>query len=258
MNSFVFYESFYLAVSKLPKELQAEAMEAIVKFGVFGEEYSGDEFAIDVLMEMVKANIEAAQKKRDDGRRGGRPTKTKAENHSLNNENHTFTSKKGGLSVVSQAEETPEAREEPIETENDDLNNENHTLANKKDGLNGENHSFTSEKGGLSVVSPKEEQAERGRVVCEIMLNQGVHEVRERDVGEWQEIYPAVDVPQELRKMVGWAKSNPSMRKTKKGINRFINNWLAREQDKSRTVGKQRAPVVDYGSNNLYAGGDSI
>lgn len=213
MNSFVFYESFYLAVSKLPKELQAEALEAIVRFGVFGEEYSGDEFAIDVLMEMVKANIEAAQKKRDDGRRGGRPTKTKAENHTFTNENHS-------------------------------LANENHTLVNKK--------------GGLSVVSQKEEKAERGRVVCEIMLNQGVHEVRERDVGEWQEIYPAVDVPQELRKMVGWARSNPSMRKTKKGINRFINNWLAREQDKSRTVSKQRAPVVDYSSNAMYAGGDSI
>jgi hypothetical protein len=52
------------------------------------------------------------------------------------------------------------------------------------------------------------------------------------DVDGWQEAYPAVDVMGELRQMREWAKANPKDRKTSKGIRRFINSWLAREQDK--------------------------
>jgi len=48
----------------------------------------------------------------------------------------------------------------------------------------------------------------------------------------WKDTYPAVDVVQELKKMVAWLDSNPIKRKTRRGIDRFINNWLSREQDK--------------------------
>lgn len=51
-------------------------------------------------------------------------------------------------------------------------------------------------------------------------------------VEEYENLYPAVDVQQQLRNMKGWLNSNPTKRKTKSGINRFINSWLAREQDK--------------------------
>lgn len=51
-------------------------------------------------------------------------------------------------------------------------------------------------------------------------------------VQEWQELYPAVDIIQELRKMKGWLNANPTKRKTRRGITRFINGWLSREQDK--------------------------
>lgn len=51
-------------------------------------------------------------------------------------------------------------------------------------------------------------------------------------VEKWKEIYPAVDVEQELREMSDWAESNPTRRKTKKGISTFIRNWLSKEQDK--------------------------
>ena len=50
-------------------------------------------------------------------------------------------------------------------------------------------------------------------------------------IDEWNELYPNVDVLQELRKMKGWSNANPAKRKTKKGIQRFINAWL----EKSRT-----------------------
>lgn len=51
-------------------------------------------------------------------------------------------------------------------------------------------------------------------------------------IDEWAELYPNVDIMQELRNMKGWCNSNPTKRKTKRGILRFINGWLSREQDK--------------------------
>lgn len=55
--------------------------------------------------------------------------------------------------------------------------------------------------------------------------------VSEEQLKEWQKIYPSVNVMQELRKMKGWLNANPKRRKTKNGINRFVTNWLSREQD---------------------------
>lgn len=50
----------------------------------------------------------------------------------------------------------------------------------------------------------------------------------------WKEAYQAVDVEQELKKMVAWCDSNPTRRKTKRGITKFINGWLSRKQDESK------------------------
>ena len=65
----------------------------------------------------------------------------------------------------------------------------------------------------------------------------------DKDIVAWKELYPNVDIVQELRKMKGWLNSNPTRRKTKKGILKFVNSWLAREQDKGRSeerrVGKE-------------------
>ena len=68
-------------------------------------------------------------------------------------------------------------------------------------------------------------------------LNDGSeHLVTEEDVAEYAQLYPAVDVMQQLRNMKGWLLSNPSRRKTKKGIKAFITTWLSKEQDKPRQV----------------------
>jgi hypothetical protein len=64
-------------------------------------------------------------------------------------------------------------------------------------------------------------------------LNDGTeHPVTAADVDTWAELYPAVDVPQELRAMKGWLNANPTRRKTKSGVNRFVNSWLAKAQNK--------------------------
>ena len=66
-----------------------------------------------------------------------------------------------------------------------------------------------------------------------IILNNGsYYDVPMSKVERWKELYPAVNVEQELRKMAGWSEENQKKRKTRTGVGAFINNWLAREQDK--------------------------
>lgn len=73
--------------------------------------------------------------------------------------------------------------------------------------------------------------------------------ITQADIDEYSSLYPAVDILQELRKMKGWCDANPSKRKTKSGIRRFINSWLAREQDKGGTKGTGEKPQNNWGDN---------
>jgi hypothetical protein len=54
----------------------------------------------------------------------------------------------------------------------------------------------------------------------------------DKDVIAWQRTYKAVDVNQELAAMESWLDANPTRRKTKRGIKKFINAWLSRAQDR--------------------------
>ena len=68
--------------------------------------------------------------------------------------------------------------------------------------------------------------------VITIPLNDGSeYPVLQRDADEYASLYPAVDVLQELRSMRGWSLNNETKRKTRSGIRRFINSWMARAQD---------------------------
>ncbi len=53
-------------------------------------------------------------------------------------------------------------------------------------------------------------------------------ELKENDLIMFKQVYTAINVEFELKKMIAWLVSNPSNRKTKRGIMRFINGWLSR------------------------------
>ena len=61
-----------------------------------------------------------------------------------------------------------------------------------------------------------------------------VYNIYQTDIDDWSDIYPNVNVLQELKKMKGWLDANPKRRKTKSGLPRFINAWLSKEQDKPK------------------------
>lgn len=86
-----------------------------------------------------------------------------------------------------------------------------------------------------NVSSCAEPETGSAPPVIGLPLNDGTeYGVTEEQCREWAELYPAVDVLQQLRQMRGWLLSNKERRKTKRGINRFITSWLAREQDRGR------------------------
>lgn len=78
-----------------------------------------------------------------------------------------------------------------------------------------------------------------------LMVDGNYHPVTREEVEKYRELYPAVDVDQEFRKMIGWLDAHPKNRKTPRGIGKFINGWLCRAQDSARPLQgnqKKQAP----------------
>ena len=74
------------------------------------------------------------------------------------------------------------------------------------------------------------------------LVDKTMHDIPLSDIRMWEDAYPAVDIERELYKMIAWLNANPSKRKTKRGINRFINSWLSKVQDRGGN-GKIIAPT---------------
>lgn len=70
----------------------------------------------------------------------------------------------------------------------------------------------------------------------DIPLNDGsFYNVPVENIAVYKRLYPAVDVEQALRNMIGWCMGNPTRRKTRRGVKRFITGWLAGDQDEGKT-----------------------
>ena len=78
---------------------------------------------------------------------------------------------------------------------------------------------------------PPKEQTPRS-VITLPLCNGETYEVAEEKYRQWTELYPAVDVLQELRKMYG---------------------WLAREQDKGRPLPNQETKRNESGGAMSFA-----
>ena len=105
-----------------------------------------------------------------------------------------------------------------------------------------ENNTLCSEPSAVGESS--EPQPAKEKPVILLPLNtKEEYPIYQADVDEWSELYPSVDVMQQLRNMKGWLDSNPTRRKTKKGIMRFITGWLQKEQDKGRVHGNTNTSV---------------
>ena len=103
------------------------------------------------------------------------------------------------------------------------------------------------DKDSINTICQEPEAPDRKKAIYLTLNDKSEYWIYGDQVEQWSQLFPAVDVMQELRKMKSWLDSNPSRRKTKKGILRFVNGWLSKEQDKGRV--EPRKPIKD--NNNF-------
>lgn len=69
-------------------------------------------------------------------------------------------------------------------------------------------------------------------ITIPLLGREGEFAVTEAMVAEWQDAFPGVDVRRTLKRIRLWCLDNPTRRKTRRGVRRFLTGWLARDQDR--------------------------
>ena len=210
-NSFVMYTDYYEHMELLAMEQRGVLFTAIMCYAS-GREMPDMDGMTMMAFSFIKSQMDrdttryvrTVEARSQAGKKGGRPRKEAnafSENQEKAKKANAFSGKQ------------TKAKKADTVTDNDTENvNEN-----------GINKTFCAEPDELASAP-----------VAEIILNDGsVYEVTEKEYAYYCSLYPAVDVIQELRKMTGWCDSNPANRKTRRGVRRFINSWLARAQDRA-------------------------
>ena len=261
-DSFVFYRSFYEAIKEIDEEATRLAiLEALCDYAIFGEEpeLSGTASA---LFKLMRPQIDANRKRRENGKKGGAALKEEVQKDADKGQTQTETEAKTKQSAskseakVNQDATKSEPKQNQKQSKGEPKANQSATKAepnvnvnvNANGNANGNEDVFL---GGAEAPPRKPE--------IELPLNdKSTFPVMRGDVEKWSRLYPAVDVLQELRKMAGWLDANPTRRKTRTGVARFITGWLAREQDRGGVAAKSarnRASPSDI-DERRYAPGE--
>ena len=88
-DGFVFYASWLEAIKNLPREIQGEVLTAIIEYGLYGETTETPKPITSAMLAMVKPQIDANNKRYENGTKGGRPPKS--ETKPKPNDNQTET-----------------------------------------------------------------------------------------------------------------------------------------------------------------------
>ncbi len=119
------------------------------------------------------------------------------------------------------------ATNDHVQAANDDMSATNDTVVKESKGK----ESRVKESKVHTCAQP-ERPPDAQEIITFPLNDKTEYPIFDTDFKEWAELYPAVDIMQELRKMKGWLDSNPTKRKTIRGIRRFINSWLSKAQDR--------------------------
>lgn len=122
---------------------------------------------------------------------------------------------------------------------------ENWSAKNLSSNNNSINNNRINNNREKEIVCPEpEKQAPDQSGILLPLADGSDYDVPLSKIEKWTAAYPAVDVQQELRKMIAWLDSNPQRKKTRRGIDRFINSWLSKEQDRGgKYRNGQQTPV---------------
>lgn len=107
------------------------------------------------------------------------------------------------------------------------------TIEEKKERKNIKLNNIITKDDNIICPEP-ENSAPNSSGILLILNDKTLYNVPLDRISTWKDAYPAVDIEQELKRMASWLECNSSRRKTRRGIERFINTWLARAQDSAK------------------------
>ena len=251
-ESMVFYKSFYDAIRQLPDESQLTVFRAIAEYGIMGEEPKCEGVA-KAIFSLVKPQIDANNKRYENGKRNkkqeGRTTSVPKSRSGRNREENSGESETERDESKTEANPDQNLREQDVTDKRSasgaEANVNANVNANANDNVNVNSNVSVHENG--STYAQSESTAPSAPPEILLPLNDKTeYPVTKEQTAQWAELYPSVNILQELRKMRGWLLANPNRRKTRNGILRFITSWLAREQDRSKTPQKPKIPSSPY------------
>ncbi len=200
-DSIVFYRSFYEALKDLPPEQFKESVKVIMEYGLNDKEPETEGIEKTIFL-LTKPQIDANNKRYQNGTKGGRKSKS-----SKPNDNQSVTKPKPKHNqTITKAE--PNVNDNVNVNDNDNVND--------------------------NTSAP--DDADASPYAGQFQLNDGTYyKITENDVETFQQLYPGIDVRQELRNVEAWCMSNSKNRKTRGGAKRFLNGWLSRAQNQATT-----------------------
>ena len=112
--SFVFYYSFADMISKIPdREIRLQAYEMLFEYALFGTEPQIEHWAVDMVFSAVKPQIDANNKRRKNGKKGGRkPAQEKATQTQPAAQTEAATKAQAEAAARAQAEAAAQAQAE--------------------------------------------------------------------------------------------------------------------------------------------------
>jgi len=82
-DSFIFYRSFYEAISILPRDVQGEIYTAIIEYGLYGKETEQLKPVARSIFALVKPLLDSSIARYENGKKGGRPKTEQKPNQNL-------------------------------------------------------------------------------------------------------------------------------------------------------------------------------
>ena len=78
-ESFVFYRSFYESIRLLPKKYQLQCFDALCKYALNEEPFEGVPGTVEAILKSFKPQVDANNRRYENGCKGGRPKGTQDE-----------------------------------------------------------------------------------------------------------------------------------------------------------------------------------
>ena len=124
-------------------------------------------------------------------------------------------------------------------SENPDKSSENPDKSSENSQSKGNESKGNESKGNESkgneskdIDSSEQNKSAHEQIIILPLVDGTFYPIYRTDVELWKQSYPKVDIVNELHRVYAWLDANPKKRKTKAGIRRFVNSWMARCQDK--------------------------